>query len=243
MRVQAAEFKHRRGSYDKRLWFSHVSARVRLQRHRTLTQIKLPAGCSLLAGRLSASEQAQLAAQIREVVAAAPLYRAAMPRTGMPFSVAMTNCGSLGWFSDKAHGYRYETHHPVTDRPWPPIPQALIELWREVSNYGEVPESCLVNYYVGKAKMGLHRDEDEAELGAPIVSISLGDSAIFRLGGLTRRDPSISLTLRSGDVLVMGGPSRLIYHGIDRILPGTSDLLSEGGRFNLTMRRVTKPEA
>jgi DNA oxidative demethylase len=209
----------------------------------SLTQVKLPAGCLLLPGRLSTHEQAELAAQIRDVIAAAPLYHAAMPRTGLPFSVAMTNCGRLGWFSDKARGYRYEALHPLTNRPWPSIPDALLELWREVSNYGEDPESCLVNHYLGKAKMGLHRDEDEAERGAPVVSVSLGDSAVFRIGGLTRRDPTISLTLRSGDVLVMGGPSRLIYHGIDRILPGTSDLLPEGGRFNLTMRRVTRLEA
>jgi DNA oxidative demethylase len=205
-----------------------------------LTQVKLPAGCSLLPGHLNSDRQAKLAAQIGEIVVAAPLYHAAMPRTGLPFSVAMTNCGRLGWFSDKERGYRYETRHPGTGQPWPPIPNALLELWREVSDYGSDPESCLINYYRGKAKMGLHRDEDEAEPDAPIVSVSLGDSAVFRLGGLRRRDPTVSLTLRAGDVLVMGGPSRLIYHGIDRILPGTSDLLPQGGRYNLTMRRVTE---
>ncbi len=204
--------------------------------------VKLPDGCRLLRGRLSPSEQARLAGQIGEVVSEAPLYHPHMPRTDQPFSVAMTNCGPFGWFSDKDAGYRYEPRHPDTGRPWPPIPEMLLVLWREEAEFRGDPEACLVNFYRGKAKMGLHRDEDEADFAAPIVSVSLGDSAVFRLGGLKRREPTISFVLHSGDVLVMGGASRLIYHGIDRVLPGTSDLLPGGGRFNLTLRRVTPVE-
>ena len=204
---------------------------------------KLPPGCTLFRGRLSDSEQAALAAEIGKIIEEAPLYRPRMPRTNQPFSVAMTNCGLLGWFSDKDRGYRYERCHPVTGHPWPAIPERLLTLWREVGGYSGDPEACLVNHYSGKGKMGLHRDEDEADFRAPIISVSLGDSAIFRLGGLKRRDPTISFPLHSGDVLVMGGPSRLVYHGIDRILPGSSALLPQGGRINLTMRRVTKPAA
>jgi alkylated DNA repair protein (DNA oxidative demethylase) len=202
----------------------------------------LPDGCRLLRGRLAPPEQAELLAGIRAVIADAPLYHAHMPRTGKAFSVAMTNCGPLGWYSDKEGGYRYERLHPSTGRPWPPIPAILRRLWREVCDYGHEPEACLINQYRGNAKMGLHRDEDEADFDAPILSVSLGDSARFRLGGLTRRDPTTSFLLHSGDVLVMGGPSRLIHHGIDRIVPGSSALLAEGGRINLTLRRVTRPE-
>ncbi len=177
-------------------------------------------------------------AEIRAVIAEAPLITPTMPRTGKPFSVAMTNCGPLGWVSDKERGYRYEPHHPATGCPWPPIPDRLLAAWFELTSFPKAPEACLVNYYSGKARLGLHRDEDEKDFSAPILSVSLGDSAVFRLGGLKRRDPSQSLELRSGDVIMMGGPSRLIYHGIARVLPGTSDLLAEGGRINLTLRYV-----
>jgi alkylated DNA repair protein (DNA oxidative demethylase) len=202
----------------------------------------LPEGCRLIRGRLAPLEQQGLVAELRKIMAQAPLYHPHMPRTGRPFSVAMTNCGPLGWFSDKERGYRYESRHPHTRRPWPPMPDILLRLWHEVTAYPAMPEACLVNHYSGKARMGLHRDEDEGDFCAPIVSVSLGDSAVFRIGGLKRRDPTVSFPLNSGDVLVMGGPSRLIYHGIDRILPGSSSLLPEGGRINLTLRRVTRPE-
>jgi alkylated DNA repair protein (DNA oxidative demethylase) len=204
--------------------------------------IDLPDGCRLMRGLLSASEQEAIAGDIKEIIALAPLYYPRMPRTGRQLSVAMTNCGPLGWFSDKEGGYRYVTSHPLTGRPWPPMPERLIALWRHVVGYRNEPQACLINHYSGKAKMGLHRDEDEADRAAPILSISLGDSALFRLGGLKRSDPTVSFPLHSGDMLVMGGPSRLIYHGIVRLLPGTSALLAGGGRMNLTLRRVTPPE-
>jgi alkylated DNA repair protein (DNA oxidative demethylase) len=171
----------------------------------------------------------------------APLFTPTMPRSGKPMSVRMTNCGPLGWVTDKEGGYRYQTTHPVTGAPWPAMPQALLDLWREVAVYPADPEACLVNFYAGDAKMGLHQDKDEEDFAAPVVSVSLGDSAIFRVGGRTRKDPTRALELKSGDVVVLGGADRLAFHGIDRILPGTSDLLPEGGRLNLTLRRVTKP--
>jgi len=181
-----------------------------------------------------------LLARIRAVMAEAPLFTPRMPRTNKPFSVRMTNCGPLGWVADR-QGYRYQSEHPETGEPWPAIPQRLVEIWRDVTGFPYPPEACLVNYYAEGAKLGLHRDEDEADFSAPILSVSLGDSALFRIGGLARRDPTQSITLQSGDVLVMRGESRLRYHGIDRVFAGTSDLIEEGGRINLTMRYVGQP--
>ena len=193
-----------------------------------------------LAGKLKDAEQAALLAALRAVIEEAPLFTPTMPRSGKKMSVRMTNCGPLGWVTDKDGGYRYQATHPVTGKPWPAMPGALLKLWREVAGYPAPPEACLVNYYVGGAKMGLHQDKDEDDFAAPVVSVSLGDSAIFLVGGLTRKDPTQALELRSGDVVVLGGDDRLAYHGIDRILPGTSALLPEGGRLNLTLRQVTK---
>ena len=168
----------------------------------------------------------------------APLFTPTMPRTGKPFSVQMTNCGSLGWVSDKNHGYRYEPRHPVTGIVWPPIPETLIKLWHQQTKCSAPPEACLINYYSRFAKMGLHTDDDENEPTAPIFSLSLGDTAWFRIGGLKRTDPTSRIKLKSGDVIIMSGPARFIHHGIDRILPATSSLIPDGGRINLTMRRV-----
>ena len=163
-----------------------------------------------------------------------------MPRTGKPFSVRMTNLGILGWVSDRA-GYRYQTHHPVTNEAWPAIPESLLAIWDMVSHYPHPPEACLVNYYAESAKMGLHQDRDEEDFAAPVVSISLGDTAVFRVGGTTRGGKTQSFKLASGDIVVLDGASRLAFHGIDRVIAGTSNLLKTGGRINLTLRRVTKP--
>jgi DNA oxidative demethylase len=190
---------------------------------------------------LTVGQQQSLLADIRVVMGAAPLFAPAMPRTGRPFSVRMTNCGSLGWVSDKAGGYRYQATHPQTGRPWPPMPGMLLHLWDDVAGYPAGAEVCLVNYYAPGARMGSHRDEDEEDRTAPVLSISLGDDATFHVGGLRRRDPKLRLVLKSGDVFVLGGPARLAYHGIDRIHAGTSTLLAEGGRINLTLRRVGRP--
>ena len=192
-------------------------------------------------GQLDRAAQARLLAELRRVIADAPLYSPAMPRTGKLLSVAMTNCGPLGWLTDKDGGYRYQAHHPVTGRPWPAIPRALMLLWEELAAYPVPPEACLVNYYAGSSKLGSHRDADEADTEAPVLSISLGDDAVFHIGGLRRTDPKLRLTLRSGDALLLGGAARHAYHGIDKVLAGTSALLAEGGRINLTLRRVTKP--
>lgn len=198
-------------------------------------------GITFYPGRLDAAAQGYLLDQIRAAAREAPLFVPAMPKTGKPFSVRMTNMGSLGWVSDRERGYRYQATHPQTGAPWPPIPEALLALWREVADYPHPPEACLVNFYSDTAKMGLHQDRDEAELDAPVVSISLGDSALFRIGGAERGGKTQSLKLQSGDVLTFGGPARLCFHGIDRIHPGTSSLLKDGGRINLTLRRVTRP--
>jgi DNA oxidative demethylase len=190
---------------------------------------------------LNLEAQRALLAALRGVIADAPLFTPAMPRSGKPMSVRMTNCGPLGWVTDKERGYRYQATHPVTGKPWPAMPQMLLDLWAKVADYALPPETCLVNYYAGAAKMGLHQDRDEEDFAAPVLSVSLGDTGIFRVGGRSRKDQTSKYELRSGDVVVLGGEDRLAYHGIDRILPGTSDLLPEGGRFNLTLRRVTKP--
>ncbi len=200
----------------------------------------LPPGARYLPGFFDPEAQAALLGDIRAAVAAAPLFVPAMPRTGKPMSVRMTNCGTLGWVTDKERGYRYQPTHPATNTPWPPIPARLLALWDEVAGYPAPPEACLVNFYEDGAKMGLHQDRDEETFDAPVVSVSLGDDCLFRIGGTERGSPTRSLRLASGDVFVLGGASRLAFHGVDRIYPGTSALLRNGGRINLTLRRVTR---
>lgn len=199
-------------------------------------------GLKLIPGFLDRTAQEQLREMLDDVVTAAPFYTPVMPRTGRPFSIEMTNAGPLGWVSDRA-GYRYQTSHPLTAKPWPDIPGAILDAWADLSNYPDPPECCLINRYrSSKSRMGLHRDQDEEDLTAPVVSLSLGDTALFRIGGPERKGPTRSFRLASGDALVLAGPSRLHYHGIERIMPGTSTLLPDGGRINLTLRRVTKPQ-
>ncbi|MBX5104138.1 alpha-ketoglutarate-dependent dioxygenase AlkB [Rhizobium lentis] len=195
-------------------------------------------GIRHLPGYLDRARQEALVAVIRAVVAEAPLYVPVMPGTGKPMSVRMTNCGPLGWVTDKARGYRYQPTHPETGRPWPDMPQQLLDIWDDVSDYDKPPEACLVNFYADDARMGLHQDRDEEDLQAPVVSISLGNSCLFRVGGLNRNDPTLSFKLSSGDVVVLGGEGRLCFHGVDRIHLATSTLLRNGGRINLTLRRV-----
>ena len=201
----------------------------------------LPDGVRHVPAFLGAEEQRALLDDIRAIVAQAPLFVPAMPRTGKEMSVRMTNCGALGWVTDKARGYRYQDTHPVTGHPWPPIPDRLLTLWDSVSGYPHPPEACLVNFYDAGAKMGLHQDRDEQEFGAPVVSLSLGDACLFRVGGLRRQDKTVSFRLESGDLIVLGGEGRLAFHGVDRIYADTSPLLKNGGRINLTLRRVTRP--
>lgn len=202
--------------------------------------LEVEKGVRLWPQYLSDALQKRLVAEIREASLASPLFQPVMPRTGRPFSVRMTNFGPLGWVADRS-GYRYQPHHPETGDPWPPIPAPLLEVWRDLAGYPHDPEACLINYYGDGARMGLHQDADEAALDAPVLSLSLGDDALFRLGGSARRDPTRSFRLASGDVMSLAGPARLAFHGIDRIYPGTSSLLKNGGRLNITLRRVTKP--
>ncbi|MCC7266140.1 MAG: alpha-ketoglutarate-dependent dioxygenase AlkB [Caulobacteraceae bacterium] len=198
---------------------------------------QLSPGFDLWPGRLDAAAQAALLAEVLTAIEAAPLYRPATPR-GRPMSVEMTNLGPLGWITD-AKGYRYEARHPHTGRPWPPIPQALLALWAELSGDARPPDACLVNLYRPGARMALHQDRDEADFTVPVLSVSLGDTAVFRLGGTRRADPTRSLKLASGDVCRLAGPARLAHHGIDRVLAGSSRLVPGGGRINLTLRRAT----
>ena len=200
----------------------------------------LPKGVRHIPGHLDRAAQEALVEDVRTVVQAAPLYVPAMPRTGKEMSVRMTNCGALGWVTDKERGYRYQPTHPVTGEPWPPIPEALLRLWETVSGHPLPPQACLVNFYTDTAKMGLHQDRDEADLAAPVVSVSLGDACLFRVGGTRRGERTVSFRLESGDVVILGGEGRLAFHGVDRIYPTTSALLKNGGRINLTLRRVTK---
>jgi len=193
------------------------------------------AGFHLFEGLLSPSEQAALVVDLRDVVAQAPLFAPVTPG-GKPMSVRMTSAGRLGWVTDR-RGYRYEPQHPE-GLPWPQIPEPVLAIWRAVSGCARLPDCCLVNFYGEGAKMGLHQDKDEGDFSFPVVSVSLGDEALFRMGGTTRGGPTQSVWLRSGDVMVMGGVARLAWHGIDRVRFGTSRLLPKGGRINLTLRVV-----
>jgi len=205
------------------------------------THIEICRGARWLRGYLDREGQQALLDEIRGVVVVAPLYTPTMPKTGRPMKVRMTNCGELGWVTDRERGYRYQAEHPVTAKPWPPMPQMLENIWSDLSGYPRPAQACLVNFYDASAKMGLHQDRDEADFDAPVVSISLGDTCLFRVGGTERSGRTKSIRLESGDAVVLGGESRLAYHGVDRIYPGTSTLLKDGGRINLTLRRVTKP--
>jgi len=197
-------------------------------------------GLRVCPGYFDRAGQTELVGAVRAIFEAAPLYTPRMPKSGRPFTVRMSNCGPLGWVSDET-GYRYQPTHPETGRPWPPIPDALLALWGDLSGYAQPPQACLINYYGPSAKMGLHQDRDEADFDAPVISVSLGDTCLFRVGGEKRTGPTGAFRLNSGDVVVLGGRARLSFHGVDRIYPGTSRLLTEGGRLNLTLRRVTRP--
>lgn len=192
-------------------------------------------GVRIFPGLLDAAAQTVLLDQVRAVVRAAPLVTQNGPG-GRKMSVRMTSAGRVGWLTDG--GYHYADLHP-SGRPWPPIPPTALEVWKSASGVLREPECCLVNFYSEGARMGLHQDRDEASFDWPVVSISLGDDGLFRVGGTARRDPTQSIWLKSGDVAVLSGRARLAYHGVDRIRFGSSTLLSDGGRLNLTLRVVT----
>lgn len=199
----------------------------------------LPEGIVHLPEYFDRRAQEALLEDVRDVIRQAPLFVPEMPRTGKPMHVRMSNCGALGWVTDRHKGYRYQATHPKTGAAWPAMPPQLLDLWQDVSDFDAPPEACLINFYGESAKMGLHQDRDEKEFNAPVVSVSLGDDCLFRIGGTKRGGPTQSIRLKSGDVLILGGVSRLRYHGVDRIYPATSTLLKDGGRVNLTLRRVT----
>lgn len=186
---------------------------------------------------LDRTSQEAMVADLRAVAGEAPFLRP-VTAWGKPMSVQMTSAGRLGWVTDR-RGYRYEPLHPGTGEAWPAIPDSILAVWRAVSGTGRMPDSCLVNFYGESARMGLHQDKDEGDFRFPVVSLSLGDEALFRMGGTTREERTESVWLRSGDVVVMGGEARLAYHGIDRIRFGSSTLLPQGGRINVTLRCVT----
>lgn len=198
-------------------------------------------------GFLDEAARTRLAAEVAAVLAASPPFVPRMPRTGKPFSVRMGNAGPLGWVSDEG-GYRYQPRHPETGEPWPPMPATALSAWQNLADYRAPPEACLINLYGPGTRMGLHQDRDEEDLEAPVLSLSLGAPALFRYGGLARTDPTRSVRLMPGDALVIGGPSRLIFHGVDRIYPEPDllardilpGLLPPGGRCNLTLRRVSR---
>ncbi|NBB52657.1 alpha-ketoglutarate-dependent dioxygenase AlkB [Rhizobium sp. CRIBSB] len=192
-------------------------------------------GFRLWPAALSPTDQAALLVDVLTAVQEAPFYRPITPG-GRPFSVEMTGLGPLGWVSDSG-GYRYQAVHPVTGRPWPPIPPVLHQLWIGLTGHRQPPDACLVNLYRDGARMGLHQDRDEADLTAPVLSVSLGDTAMFRIGA-AEGGPTRSVRLASGDVCALTGPARLARHGIDRVLAGSSILLPGGGRINLTLRRA-----
>ncbi len=190
---------------------------------------------------LDEAAQRALLGDVEAALAEAPLYRPTMPKTGKEFSVEMSNCGPLGWVSDRDGGYRYQAAHPVTGRSWPPIPELALKAWRELADYPVLPDACLINFYDAAARMGLHQDSDEQDMRAPVLSLSLGASCIFRVGGTSQGGKTQAIHLRSGDALLLAGEARLAYHGVSRILSGTSRLIKGGGRINLTLRRVIRP--
>ena len=196
-------------------------------------------GVKLWPGYFDLPAQQSLLQAIRSGTESAPLFTPKMPRTGKEMSVRMTNFGSLGWVTDKENGYRYQAMHPVSGKPWPEIPDSLLNLWSDLADYPHPPEACLVNYYDDVAKMGMHQDRDEEQFEAPVLSVSLGNDCLFRVGGTSRGGKTQSFRLRSGDVMMLSGEARLAFHGVDRIYPDTSPLLKQGGRVNLTLRRVT----
>jgi alkylated DNA repair protein (DNA oxidative demethylase) len=202
--------------------------------------IELVPGVTLWREYLLPPEQRELVDNVLQLATHAPFYRPLMPKSGTPFSVEETNFGPLGWMSD-VRGYRYVATHPATGESWPEIPPQLLSLWQAVAHYPHAPQCCLVNLYRAGAKMGAHQDRDEEELDAPVVSVSLGDTAVFRFGGPTRKGTTQSVKLSSGDVLTFGGPARWMFHGIARVMYGSSQLVHGGGRINLTLRRVAKP--
>jgi len=201
-------------------------------------QLELCEGAAVLRGFALPFERA-LSAGVSAVASAAPFRHMTTPG-GYSMSVAMTNCGALGWVSDPT-GYRYSPRDPETGAPWPAMPAAFAELARgaaaAVGFAGFAPDSCLVNRYEPGARLTLHQDKDERDFREPIVSVSLGVPAVFLFGGLKRRERPQRVGLEHGDVVVWGGPARLRHHGVAK-LEESSHPFAGGARINLTLRRA-----
>jgi alkylated DNA repair protein (DNA oxidative demethylase) len=201
-------------------------------------RMDLALGAVLLRGFALATER-ELMSALEGVVAAAPFRHMATP-SGQTMSVAMTNCGSAGWVTDRK-GYRYDRIDPLMGRPWPQMPRSFLTLARnaaEAAGYsGFEPDACLLNRYVPGARLTLHQDRNERDFSAPIVSVSLGLPAKFLFGGLERSDRPQRFMLHHGDVVVWGGPSRLAYHGIDTLKDGEHPATGYC-RINLTFRQA-----
>ncbi|MEM9600720.1 MAG: alpha-ketoglutarate-dependent dioxygenase AlkB [Pseudomonadota bacterium] len=213
-----------------------------------LTHSSFPPGFAHYPLYFTSDQQADLIDAVKNGVIEAPFFQPTMPRTGTPLSVVMSNFGSLGWVTDKEGGYRYQAQHPTTGASWPSLPTSLRDLWQAVTDWPGLPEACLINWYRAEAhngkgaRMGMHVDNDEHVLGAPVVSVSLGDPALFRIGGEKRGGKTAGLKLFSGDVVVLAGQARRCYHGVSRVYYGESALVPKGGRINLTMRVVGAPD-
>ncbi|MDQ7080238.1 MAG: alpha-ketoglutarate-dependent dioxygenase AlkB [Paracoccaceae bacterium] len=202
---------------------------------KTLGKPLCVAGFRIFQAALERGVRSKVLADVLQIIELAPLFSPMTPY-GRKMSVQMTSAGRLGWYSDRS-GYRYAERHP-SGTTWPQIPASVLEIWQAFLPDAPPPDSCLVNYYGEGARMGLHQDRDEGDFSFPVLSVSLGDDALFRMGGTVRRGKTSSVWLKSGDVVVIGGAARLAYHGIDRIRFGSSSLVPGGGRINLTLRVV-----
>lgn len=200
--------------------------------------VQLAPGAMLLGGFARAFETPLIEA-VRAIVERAP-FRHLITPGGHRMSVAMTNCGTVGWVSDRT-GYRYDAIDPDSGRPWPPMPPVFAQLARQAAaraGFADFrPEACLINRYEPGAKLSLHQDKDELDFNAPIVSVSLGLPATFLFGGMNRADKTVRYRLTHGDVVVWGGPSRLAYHGVMPLSDGEHPLLGRQ-RINLTFRKT-----
>ncbi len=196
--------------------------------------MKIKQGVYYFPEALSKNETDLIRQEVKKIAAQAPFFTPKMPKTGKEFSVKMTNAGALGWVSDQEGGYRYQDFHPKTKKPWPQIPEIILTKWQKYAKMELEPDCCLINHYDLDAKMGLHTDNDEKDFSFPVLSFSLGASALFRIGGLARNDKTSSLRLNDGDIIMFGGQSRLIYHGIDRVYKNSGF----DHRLNLTLRKV-----
>lgn len=185
------------------------------------------------------ADAAALVDEANRVAEAAPFRHLVTPG-GFTMSVAMTNCGRVGWVSDRT-GYRYDPHDPATGEPWPAMPARFLDLAARAAAEGGFPnydpDACLINRYTAGSKLGMHQDRDEKDAWSPIVSVSLGLPATFIWGGKKRGDPVRRMRLESGDVVVWGGPARFIYHGVAPLKDGQHPLTG-AARINLTFRKV-----